>query len=118
MPVTAIRRTSIAYTVDVVGTHIITAATNTASPGMIEIRTLAVGNTTISVPTGGSTPVACTIVPSSGNTSAITIRGVAGDTGIRIHNTDPTTIALDSSVTSFVINVATADVTGARLYWT
>lgn len=117
MPVTAARRITITYSVDVVGTHVLSAASNTASPGSIEIRTLSSGNTTITLPTGGSTVVSCTIVPPSGNTTAITVRGVAGDTGIRIHNTDPTTIAFDSSVTSFVINTA-ATVTGARLYWT
>ena len=117
MAVTATRSTTIVYSVDVIGTQTLSAASNTASPGMMELVTLASGNTTVTVPTGGSTPVAVTIVPPTANTTAITFRGVAGDTGVRLHNTDPTTIALHSSVTTFVLNTGGA-ITGVRYYWT
>ena len=117
MAVTATRSTTIVYSVDVIGTQTLSAASNTASPGMMELVTLASGNTTVTVPTGGSTPVAVTIVPPAANTTAITFRGVAGDTGVRLHNTDPTTIALHSSVTTFVLNTGGA-ITGVRYYWT
>lgn len=116
MAATSTRKSTITFSSDVVGTHVLSAASNTASPASIEIKTLASGANTITLPTGGSTVVACTIVPPSGNTDSITVKGVSGDTGIRIHNTDPTTIAVDSSVTSFVLT-AGAQITGVRLYW-
>ena len=96
MAVTATRTTTIVYTGDTVGTETISAASNTASPGSIEIKTLASGDNTITLPTGGSTVVACTIVSPAGNTASIKVKGVTGDTGVRIHNTDPTTLSFDS----------------------
>ena len=116
MAVAAARTETITYSGDVVGTEVISAASNAASPGSIEIKTLDSGLNTITVPTGGSTVVACTIVPPAANSTSITLKGVTGDTGVRIHNTDPTTIAIHSSVTSFVLTTG-ASITGARLYW-
>lgn len=113
---TAKRKTTITYSGDVDGEQEISAADNASSPASIELKTLAIGTNTITVPTAGKVPTAVTIVPPGGNTTAITLKGVAGDTGIRIHNTDPTTIALHSGVTSFVLNAA-AEIIGARLYW-
>ena len=113
---TARRTTTIVYSGDVDGTQELVAATNTDSPTMVELRTLAIGANTITVPTAGSIPTAVTIVPPTDNTTSITLKGITGDTGIRIHDTDPTTIALDDSVTSFVLTAA-AEIIGARLYW-
>lgn len=117
MSVTATRTTTIVYTGDVTGTETISAASNAASPGSVEIKTLASGLNTITVPTGGATTVACVIVPPTGNTTSITLKGVTGDTGIRIHNTDPTTIAIDPSATTFALTTA-GQITGVRFYWT
>ena len=117
MAVTATRVTTIVYTGDTTGTETVSAASNTASPGMIEIKTLASGDNTITVPTGGTTPTACTLLPPAGNTATIKIKGVTGDTGVSLHLTDPSTFALNSSVTTFLL-VTGAAVTGARLYWT
>lgn len=116
MAVTAARTTTITYSGDVVGTEIISAASNTSSAGSVEIKTLASGANTITVPTGGSVPTAVTLVPPSSNTESITLKGVSGDTGIALHETDPTTLALDSSVTSFVLT-AGGTITGLRLFW-
>jgi hypothetical protein len=116
MAVTSNRSQTITYTGDVEGTQTVEAAENSASPGSVEIKTLSSGFNQISVPTGGATVTACTILPPSGNTAAITLKGVTGDTGIRIHNTDPTTIAIHSDVTSFGLTTSTT-VTGVRLYW-
>lgn len=117
MAVSSTRTIAIVYTGDVVGSEAPAAATNTASPGQIQIITLASGNNTITVPSGGSTPVACTIVKPSTNTTAITLKGVTGDTGIRLHDTDPDVVSINSSVTSFVLN-AGAEIIGVRLFWT
>lgn len=116
MAVTSNRTSTVVLTGDVTGTLVSTAAQNAASPGSVEIKTLASGANTITVPTGGSTPVAVTITPPVGNTVSITVKGVTGDTGVRIHNTDPTVIALDSSVLTFCLTAGAA-LTGLRLLW-
>lgn len=117
MAVTATRTQTITYTVDVVGTETLSAASNAASPGSIEVRTLVSGANTITLPTGGTTVVGCTIVPPAGNTASITLKGVTGDTGFRLHNTDPTTLTFNAVVTEFVLTTG-AIITGCRLYWT
>jgi hypothetical protein len=117
MAVSATRTIAIGYTGDVVGNQALAAATNTASPGQVQIVTLASGNNTITVPSGGTTPVACTIVKPSANTTAITLKGVNGDTGIRLHDTDPDVVSIDDSVTTFVLHAA-AEIAGVRLYYT
>lgn len=117
MAVTAQRNVTIQFTGDISAANTFTAANNTASPGQIEVRTLATGNTTITPPTGGTTPKSVTIVPPSGNLNTITLKGIAADTGIVLHLTDPTTISLNSPTTPFVL-VTAADVVGVRLIWT
>lgn len=117
MAVTATRTTTITYSVDTVGTQQIAAASNTASPGSVEIKTLASGANTITPPTGGSTAVSCTCVPPAANAVTITLKGVTGDTGIAMHLTDPFTVSLASGTTTFVIT-AGATLTGMRFYWT
>ena len=116
MSVSATRTITIVYSGDVTGTETIAAAVNAASPGSVEIKSLASGLNTITVPTGGATVTCCTIFPPVGNTVSITLKGVTGDTGIRIHNTDPTAIAIDPSATTFVLTTGNT-ITGVRLYW-
>ena len=115
MAVTADRTTILTYSGNTMATESFSAAQNTASPGSITIHTLSSGANTITVPTGGSTVVCATIVPPSGNTQTITLKGVTGDTGVAIHKTDPSSVALDS-VTSFVLT-AGGTVTGLRIHW-
>lgn len=117
MATTSERKTTITYSGDVGGTQVIEAADNTASPGQVQIVTLANGDNTITVPTGGTTPKCVTIVKPSDNATAITFKGVAGDTGRRLHDTDPDSISLHSTVTNFILN-AGASITGVRLFWT
>lgn len=113
---TATRKVTIVYSGPVDGTQEINAADNTSSPASVELKTLSSGANTITVPTAGMVPTAVTIVPPSDNTASITFKGVTGDTGVRLHDTDPTTIALDSSVASFCLT-AGSTITGLRLYW-
>ena len=89
------------------------AAANASSPAADSFVTLASGSNTITPPAG---TVACTIIPPASNTNSITLKGVSGDTGVRIHNTDPTSIGLDSSVSSFVLT-AGSTTSGVRLSW-
>lgn len=116
MSVASIRSTTITYSGDVSGTETLTAATNSASPGAVEIKTLASGANTITIPTGGTTVTAVSILPPTGNVVSITFKGVTGDTGVRLHNTDFSSFALDSSVATFVLTAGAA-LTGVRLYW-
>ena len=111
------RTQTIVFTGDVTATQSNAAAQNQNSPGVNELKTLAAGANTITPPAGGSTVVSVTIIPPAGNTVAITLKGVAGDAGIALHLTDPTTLALASSVASFVLNAGSA-VTGVRFIWT
>lgn len=117
MAVRATRSVVITWDGDVEGTQTIQAAANAASPGSIEVQALALGANTITVPSStGVTVTSVTIVPPTGNTVAITLKGVTGDTGINLHLTDPTTIALASGVTSFVLTAASA-IQGVRFFW-
>lgn len=116
MSTTSTRAIEITYTGDVNGTENIEAADNIASPAAIEIKSLSSGANTITVPTGGTTVTACTIVPPAGNATSITFKGVSGDTGVRLHNTDPSSVSVDSSVSTFVLTTGAA-ITGVRLYW-
>lgn len=118
MAVSAARKVVITLSGDVDGVQGIDAATNATSPGSITVQVLASGFNTISVPTStGVTVTAVTIVPPSANSTSITLKGVTGDTGIRIHNTDPTTIAIHSGVTAIGLT-AGAEIQGVRFFWT
>jgi hypothetical protein len=44
------------------------------------------------------------------------LKGVTGDTGIGLHLTDPSTIALAGSTATFVLTAGNT-ITGLRLYW-
>ena len=118
MAVTANRSTSIVLTSGVTAGQTISAAENTSSPGSVTVQDLANGFNTITVPAAtGVTVVSVTIVPPAANATSITLKGVTGDTGIRIHNTDPTTVAIHSSVTSIGLT-AGAGISNVRFFWT
>ena len=117
MTTAAARVTTITYTGDTVGVQTGTAATNAASPGTMELKTLASGFNTITLPTGGSTVVGCMIIPPTGNVVTLTLKGVTGDTGVPLHLTDPTVLAFASGTTTFGLTTS-ATLTGIRFYWT
>lgn len=117
MAVQAARKTTIVYTGDVTGTEVIEALDNEASPGAVTVQSLASGFNSVSVPAStGVVVTAVTIKPPVGNTSTITLKGVTGDTGIALHPSDPTTIALASTVTAIGLT-AGATIQGVRFYW-
>lgn len=98
---------------------VFSATQNASSPGGSSIYTLPSGSTVIAFPTGGSTVYGATIIPPSGNTSTITIKGTTADTGIAIHKTDPTSVAFDTTSTTqtgFTMTVSST-VTGLRIIW-
>lgn len=117
MAVTAKRAITIQFTIDIQASNTFQAVDNTASPAQIEVKQLASGANTITPPTSGVTAKAVTIIPPAGNTNSITLKGISGDTGVAIHKTDPTTIALDSPSATFVLT-AGALIDGVRLIWT
>lgn len=116
MATTSTRKITLTFSGDVLGTQDAQAATNTSSAGSIEIKTLASGPNTITVPTGGTVPTAVTIIPPTANTTLMTLKGVTGDTGIPIHKTDPTSLAIDATVATFCLTAA-ASITGVRFIW-
>lgn len=118
MSTTSQRSVSVILTGDVTANLEYAAANNGSCPGDIDILTLALGANTIVLPTGGSAPKGAIIIPPSGNLLALTLKGVAGDTGIGLHLTDPISISfLTPPPVSFVIN-AGGVVAGLRIVWT
>lgn len=116
MSVTANRQISLTYGNDLLLSESWNAAVNAVSPGKIDVTDLAAGSNTITPPTGGgSTPVAVTIIPPAGNTQTITLKGIAGDTGVPLHKTDPSSIGLGGTGT-FVL-AAGGIITGVRFIW-
>jgi len=117
MSITSQRIMQINLSGDVTASLALPAANNVSSPGKIDTLVLAVGANTITVPSiTGFITTAVTIIPPAGNVQLITLKGIAGDTGVFLHKTDPTTIALDSSIVNFVLN-AVAQINGVRLVW-
>ena len=122
MAATGRRKITVTYFGDVGGAdpgvaQELAAVDNNASPAQVQIVTLAVGDNTITAPTGGTSPKACTIVKPTGNTVALKLKGAGGDTGVRLHDTDPDSISLDATQTTFVLN-AGAELVGVRIFWT
>jgi hypothetical protein len=118
MAANAAREIAINISGDVILNNIFAAAENAASPGSVTIHALTTGNNTITVPSAtGITVKGATIIPPSGNTQAITLKGVAGDTGVVISNTDPTSIGFETAPASFVLSVA-GNINGLRIVWT
>lgn len=119
MAITSTRQIVITNNAPLTASWTFPASSNTNAPGDMHVLTLS-GTTTISFPTGGTTVAGVTILPPSGNTTSITLKGTSGDTGIAIHKVDPTSIAFDTTSTTqtgFVVVVSTT-ITGLRIVWT
>jgi hypothetical protein len=118
MAITSRRTIQVVLTGDVSYSQNFAAASNATSPGASEVYTLASGNNAISVPEpSGFLVTGVTIIPPSGNTAVLTIKGVNGDTGFALHPTDPSSFGIAAATTSFVIN-ASAGVAGLRIIFT
>ncbi|HEY3526487.1 MAG TPA: hypothetical protein VGK47_09840, partial [Nitrososphaeraceae archaeon] len=65
------------------------------------------GDNTITPPSGG-TPKGVLIQPPANNATSITLKGISGDTGISLHLTNPTYIALASPTATFVLTTGAA----------
>jgi hypothetical protein len=73
--------------------------------GVTQDLTTVSGNNTVTVPVGA---LGVIIIPPAGNTIQITLKGVAGDTGVSLNLTDPSKISLNPGQATFVLNVGGA----------
>lgn len=113
MAVTSKRITRVEFSGDVNAPDLTyAAADNSSSPGMIETKALASGFNSITVPTGAKS---VTIIPPSANAITLTLKGVTGDTGVKLHLTDPTVIALATAQAT--IGITTSGTVTVRLVW-
>jgi hypothetical protein len=112
MAVTSLRRLILQLTGDVTS-EIIRESENAASPGDVDLVTLSSGANTITPPANAQ---AVMIIPPDNNTIVITLKGIAGDTGVELHKTQTSVIALNNAATTFVLNAA-AQIQGVRLCW-
>lgn len=117
MSITSSRNVQVSFSGDITEAIVQSALDNTVSPGKTDIVSLSLGANTITAPViSGLVVTALTIIPPAANTVLMTLKGVTGDTGITLHKTDPTSIALDTTFVSLVINAAAA-IAGVRLIW-
>lgn len=93
------------------------ALQNANSPLRVDKVTLSSGANTITLPTSPMVPGGVVIIPPSGSTTALTLKGVSGDTGFLINPGAPTMLLFPATPTAtFVINAASS-VTGVLLAW-
>ena len=117
MSVVSSRTVQIQFSGDITSSLIQSALDNIVSPGEYDIISLVLGDNTIAAPVvSGIVVTGLTIIPPAGNVNLITLKGVTGDSGIALHLTDPTSIALDTTFVSLVLNAAAA-ISGVRLVW-
>lgn len=118
MSVTSNRSVYINLTGDLLLNNTYEAAENSTAIGSITVHELSSGDNTITTPAAGGLVVkGATILPPSGNTQTITLKGVTGDTGIVLSKLDPTSIAFDTAPTDFLL-VAGGTISGLRIVWT
>lgn len=115
MATTSTRTVTVEFTGDVEAT-IIHTVQNVLSPAQVVIQQLASGTNVITPPSSAVVPTAITIIPPAGNATAITLKGVSGDTGVLLHLTQPTSLAVGSTTTTFLL-VAASTINGVRLIW-
>lgn len=117
MSITSSRNVQVQFSGDITASIIQSALDNAVSPGEFDVVSLAIGANTITAPVvSGIVVTGVMIIPPAGNVNLITLKGVTGDTGIPLHFTDPTSLALDTSFASLVLTVTVA-VVGVRLIW-
>jgi hypothetical protein len=61
------------------------------------------GDNTLAIPSGS---MGLIVIPPTGNTTKIVLKGSSGDTGVSLHLTDPSKISIGSGQTSLILNVA------------
>ncbi len=110
MSVTSSRSIVLGFTSAVEYTQEFSAAASTTSSGQNQLVSVTTA-LTVTVP---SNSVAVTIIPPTANTTALTVKGVSGDTGVGLHLTDPSSIGLSTTQSTFILAAATTTA-GVRL---
>lgn len=110
MTVTSDRSIVINFTGDVEFTQEFESTTSTTSPGQNQLVSVTTG-LVVTVPTGSS---GVTIIPPTTNTTAMTIKGVTGDTGIGLGLVSPSSLALSTTSTTFIL-AAASTISNVRL---
>ena len=117
MATASTRTVQIEFSGDTTQEIISSALDNIVSPGTSELVSLDAGDNTILFPAvTGIVPTGLMIIPPSGNTELITLKGDIADVGVPLHITDPTSLGLDTTFTSLVLTVVDA-IVGVRLIW-
>lgn len=107
------------FTISTPGLALDTQLVNVNSPCTPQVLNLISGNNTINATTCPALPQAggVVLIPPTGNGQALTLKGVALDTGLSISTVAPTVYSFSPAPpTSFVINAGGA-VTGFGLLW-
>ena len=117
MATSATRSITIGFSGDRSGRQEFDAPVSAASPATDVLHTFPIGFSTLTPPTGGSTPKALTIILPSANTATLTLKGITGDTGIVLSPTQHTSLGLNSP-TAPIGFTASAEIAGVRLIWT
>ena|SRR6185503_9693831 len=112
MSVTSNRKITITWTNDVEYSQEFEASVNASGSGQNQLVNLSSGANTITVPTGA---IGVTIIPPALNATAITLKGVTGDTGIALSLLDPCSLSL-TGVSTFCLTAA-GTITGVRLIY-
>ncbi len=115
MAVLAQRSVTITFSGDVQGSEPYAAASNSNSPGQVQVVALTTGANTILAPTAGTTCTGVTIIPFAANTIALTLKGASGDTGVPIAVVGPTSLGIPTTTTSFIISAAAP--ANVRVIW-
>jgi len=79
---------------------------NPASPGSEILTALAPGDNIITPPPNANY---CLVVPAGTSTNPKKLKGVGGDTGVAIHPSNPTLVALPSGGGTFIINATAGE---------
>lgn len=118
MSVTSSRTVQIQFNGDYTADLIYSALDNPTSIASINWIDLAVGNNAVTAPIiTGFNVTGLTIIPPAGNTVVLELKGITTDSGLPLHVTDPTSLALDTSFLGLVLFVTVA-VVGVKLIWT
>lgn len=118
MSITAVVKNYVKFSGDQESDLIFNSGSLADSPAMQELASLTTGNNTITVPDVDDFTVhGVVIIPPDANTIQPTIKGVNGDTGFALSESEVSVIQFGTTVpASFVLNVS-EDVAGFRLVW-
>lgn len=117
MATTSQYKATLTFTGDITQTQDASASPNQASPANEQLVNLVLGANVFAAPVGGGAVITrVTIIPPTANAVLITLKGVTGDTGLPLHKTDSTSLAVDTTFTGFTLTAAGA-ITGVRIIW-